>query len=450
MTPPHDPARPGPDATPIGAGAAGTDADGPAVPAASGQASGSAEAGGPPLPACPGRSFDPPDSAGPPIRDNAPAPQERPDGPPDPCAPASEPAGGSAFGGAGRGDVGDTLGPSGASPEGGEHARRRVPLRLRSREAWAEQRPTWRDAGPALIAETLKRAQARPSGNWFVLGASDVIRAGGSRPFGRTVGCTEVVAWRDRTGRLRAGPGACPHLGAPLRHGAVHCGRLVCHWHGLALAGGPFAGWEPYPAHDDGVLVWVRLDRVGGERPTDRPFVPARPAAATAISAVYTGTGRCEPEDIVANRLDPWHGAWFHPYAFVGLTVLDTPPADDRDGFAVEVSFRVAGRAVVPVRAEFTAPGPRTVLMRITEGEGRGSVVETHATPLAPDDRGAPRTAVIEAVVATSDRPGFALARTLAPLVRPLIRTAAGRLWRDDLAYAERRYTLRARGTFPG
>ncbi|MEO3749475.1 DUF5914 domain-containing protein [Streptomyces sp. B6B3] len=321
-------------------------------------------------------------------------------------------------------------------------------MRLRRGEPWAEQAPTWRAASPALIAEALKRAQARPTGNWFVLGPSTAVGSG--RPFGRTVAGTEVVAWRDAAGRLRAGPGACPHLGAPLRDSVVHCGRLVCHWHGLALDGGPFAGWEPYPAHDDGVLAWVRLDRAGGERPTDRPPVPIRPATAAAISAVYTGIGRCEPEDVVANRLDPWHGAWFHPYAFVGLTVLDTPSADDRDAFVVEVSFRVAGRAVVPVRAEFTAPGPRTVLMRITDGEGRGSVVETHATPLAPDARGAPRTAVIEAVVATSDRPGFALARALSPLVRPLIRAAAARLWRDDLAYAERRHTLRTTGTFPG
>ena len=31
-----------------------------------------------------------------------------------------------------------------------------------------------------------------------------------------------------------------------------------------------------------------------------------------------------------------------------------------------------------------------------------------------------------------------------APLLRPLMRRAATRLWRDDLAYAERRYALRS------
>jgi hypothetical protein len=165
--------------------------------------------------------------------------------------------------------------------------------------------------------------------------------------------------------------------------------------------------------------------------------------------------GTCEPEDVIANRLDPWHGAWFHPYSFVDLTVggRALPGClDDGDGdrFVVDVSFRLTGRLVVPVRAEFTAPGPRTVVMRITEGEGTGSVVESHATPLGPDPNSRPRTAVVEAVLATSDRPGFPLARRLAPALRPLMRATAGRLWRDDLAYAERRAHLRARGLFPG
>ncbi len=77
----------------------------------------------------------------------------------------------------------------------------------------------------------------------------------------------------------------------------------------------------------------------------------------------------------------------------------------------MDVSFKLAGRLVVPVRAVFTAPEPRTVVMHLTDGEGEGSVVETHATPLGPDDRGRPRTMVVEAVVASSDRRGFAVAR---------------------------------------
>ncbi|SHN21889.1 DUF5914 domain-containing protein [Actinacidiphila paucisporea] len=327
--------------------------------------------------------------------------------------------------------------------------RSRIPLRLRRGAVdWERQQPTWQQARPRLIADAVKRARSRPSGNWYVVGDARSIREG--RPYGRVVGGVEVVLWRDGQGVLRGGPGACPHLGAPLGDAVVRCGTLICHWHGMALDGQPFAGWEPYPVHDDGVLAWVRLDRLGGEEPLDRPVVPRRPHTARSVGAVYTGFGVCEPEDVVANRLDPWHGGWLHPYSFVDLTVPDPPRGDGSDGFAVDVSFKVAGRLVVPVRAVFTAPEPRTVVMHITEGEGEGSVVETHATPLTPEGSPRPRTAVIEAVVAASDRRGFALARAAAPLLRPLMRSAAGRLWRDDLAYAERRWALRSTGRFPG
>ncbi|UOX92669.1 Rieske (2Fe-2S) protein [Amycolatopsis sp. FBCC-B4732] len=320
---------------------------------------------------------------------------------------------------------------------------RRWPVQLFKEPAWAKQEPTYRECAPALIEAAGKRASARPSGNWFVIGASREVRA--DRPFGSTVGGHELVAWRGEDGEVRIGPGACPHLGAPLADARIDRGGLVCRWHGLRLDGTRCGTWSPVPAHDDGVLVWARLDALGGEPPSDRPVVPERPAGGPSIDAVATLTGTCEPEDVVANRLDPWHGAWFHPYSFSRLRVLETPDGTEgSDRFLVEVTFRLAGRAGVPVHAEFLCPEPRTVVMRIVEGEGVGSVVETHATPLGPGPDGKPRTAVIEATIAASERPGFALAAKLAPAIRPLMRHTAARLWRDDLAYAERRYALRS------
>ncbi|WP_179809396.1 DUF5914 domain-containing protein [Nocardiopsis sinuspersici] len=328
---------------------------------------------------------------------------------------------------------------------------RRFPLRRMPATTWGAQEPTWREGSPAVIGAALKRALARPSGNWFVLAASTEVRA--DRPFGRVVAGTELVAWRTPDGTVHAGPGACPHLGAPLCRGGVDSGRLVCRWHGLSLDGDGFPGWDPYPVHDDGVLVWVRLDHAGGEDPLEAPVVPERPDPGASLAAVESMAGRCEPEDVVANRLDPWHGSWFHPYSFVGLRVAEVPRgADpDPDRMVVDVGFRVAGRWGVPVRAEFHCPEPRTVVMRIIEGEGLGSVVETHATPLGVDGRGVARTAVIEATVASSERTGFAIARKVAgAVVRPAMRMTARRLWKDDLAYAERRYLLRSTGRWPG
>ena len=48
-----------------------------------------------------------------------------------------------------------------------------------------------------------------------------------------------------------------------------------------------------------------------------------------------------------------------------------------------------------------------------------------------------------EAVIATSERFGFRIARGLAPLVKVGMRASATQLWADDLVYAARLYELR-------
>jgi len=318
------------------------------------------------------------------------------------------------------------------------------PFQVLPRDPWSAQEPTYQQASPAVIDSALRRSQRRPSGNWFVFGASRDVA---DKPLRAHVAGRELVAWRTGTG-LVVGPAACPHLGADLSTGRIDRGALVCPWHGLRLDGRRHGTWKPFPAHDDGVLAWVRLDDVGGETPTPAPILGYRPDAPR-LSAVTTLTGTCEPRDIIANRLDPWHGSWFHPYSFTRLEVLSAPAADDdlpeeADRFLVAVTFRL-GRLGIPVVAEFTCPERRTIVMRILDGEGAGSVVETHATPIGFGPDGAPRSAVIEAVVAHSDRPGFAHALHGARVITPFMRWAATRLWRDDLAYAERLYVLRFR-----
>ena len=320
-----------------------------------------------------------------------------------------------------------------------------VPLARIPQPAEDRMAPTWRQAKPARIAAALAVAQGHNPGGWFVAGASGDV--GSTTSVARTIAGREVVFWRNATGGLVAGPGACPHLGALLDRCTVVGGTLYCRWHGLALTEQGDRSWSPYRAHDDGVLIWVRLP-TEGEPATDLPAVSPRPPAAGAVSAVMATPGRCEPQDVIANRLDPWHGAWFHPYSFSHLTVDDDASSDER--LLVDVTFRLTRTWGVPVRAEFTCPDSRTIVMRILEGEGKDSVVETHATPLGVDAEGRPLTMVTEATIAYSDRPGFVAARWLAPLLRPGIRRTARRLWVDDLAYAERRYELRARGEFPG
>jgi len=285
-------------------------------------------------------------------------------------------------------------------------------------------------ANPARIERSLARALALPSGGWYAVDASERIAG---TPVGYTIEGQELVLWRAQDGALRAGPGACPHMGASLACGRVRGDNLVCPWHGLELGDGPHGRWRPLVAHDDGVLAWVQLPARAEDR-TPTPILAPRPSPA--LSGVIRMEANCDPGDILANRLDPWHGAHYHPHSFARLTVLE----DREDAILVRVAYRVVGPLAVEVDATFHCPDPRTIVMTIVAGEGRGSVVETHATPIGPG-----RTAMIEATLASSDRPGFRHALKLARWLRPAMNARAARLWVEDIAYAERRHALRAR-----
>ena len=287
--------------------------------------------------------------------------------------------------------------------------------------------PDWEQADPAWIKRALAKALARPSGGWLVVDASRAIT---DRPRRYRVAGRDLVAWRDGS-TLRLAPDACPHMGASLAEGRVEGGCIVCPWHGLALGPRGHGGWRPLSAHDDGVLAWVQLGGEG-ELATPAPIVTARPERF--VDGVIRVEARCEPEDVIANRLDPWHGVHFHPHSFARLSVID-----QRDeAITVRVVYRIAGRLGIEVDARFACPEPRTIAMTIVSGEGEGSVVETHATPIEPG-----RTAIVEATLASSARRGFAIARRTSRFFRPVIEWAARRLWSEDAAYAERRYALR-------
>ena len=285
----------------------------------------------------------------------------------------------------------------------------------------------WQQSSPSWIGTALQRALARSGGGWHVV---DACSRFADKPLLYRIAGNDLVFWRAGE-RLVAGPDLCPHLGASLAGGCVRDGRLICPWHGLALSGHPQGLWRPLPVVEDGVLAWVRVDDVG-ETPTERPLVTPRPARF--IDATIRMEAACEPEDVIANRLDPWHGVHYHPHSFRRLAVVEQL----EDEITVRVAFGVLGPLSVEVDARFHCPDRRTIVMTIVGGEGTGSVVETHATPI-----GAGRSAVIETTLATSDRPQFALALRAARFIRPLIERAAARLWVEDIAYAERRHSLK-------
>ena len=303
------------------------------------------------------------------------------------------------------------------------------------------------------IGRALAAAQEKPDGGWFVVDATRVLsRLRGPKRY--EVADRELVAW-TANGVVQVAPGACPHMGADLASGRVAGGCLVCPWHGLNLRAGRSAHghreheprehgqreWAPHRVHHDGVLTWVQLDPTApGASPA--PALPLRPTEY--LDGVVRREAVCEPADILANRLDPWHGAHFHPYAFARLQV--THYSDD--ALHLRVAYKVVPGYSIEVGARFDCPDARTIVMTITEGEGSGSVVETHATPMrsynSPLGPG-PNTAIVEATLGTSDRAGFVHARRGTALARPIIKLMASRLWRDDARYAERTYELRRR-----
>jgi len=289
--------------------------------------------------------------------------------------------------------------------------------------------PDWKQANPRWISRALEKTQTKPCGGWYVLDASRLIT---EKPRCLRVLGHALVAWRAN-GRLMVAPNECPHMGASLESGRVRNGKLVCPWHGLELGARPHGSWKPFPSYDDGVLVWVQMTgEHKADELSDHPILCERPE--TSVHGVIRVEARCEPRDVIANRLDPWHGVHFHPYSFARLRVLE----QNDDDITVRVAKRIGGPLSIEVDARFHCPDPRTIVMTIVAGEGVGSVVETHATPIEAD-----KTAIIEATIATSERLQFKLAKLAPGLVRPLIERMARRLWVDDAAYAERLFSVR-------
>ena len=286
--------------------------------------------------------------------------------------------------------------------------------------------PDWKQSNPKWIKNSLNKAISKPSGGWHVIDATESI---GTSPCSYWVEGRELVVWRSGSDIFIA-PNACPHLGASLADGHIADGNLVCPWHGLHLDCTGHGAWRPIKSYDDGVLLWVQLN--GEEALSTSPYLCRRPE--NFISATIRMLAKCEPVDIIANRLDPWHGVHYHPNTFRKLKVIDI----DEEKVTVRVTYKASNWLNVEVDARFDCPDPRTIVMTIIDGEGTGSVVETHATRMRSG-----QTSIIETTLVTSERNGFKLISRRPNLVKTLIQKSAKKLWQEDAAYAERRYALR-------
>jgi len=298
---------------------------------------------------------------------------------------------------------------------------------LKTLEAKADKRSDWISADPQKIRNSLQKVLQKPSGNWYVIGGKEKLCSKERREV-HFVNGKELLLIKNEE-QFCCISNFCPHMGAPLSIGRFDAGRVTCAWHGLSLdCCSPHTG-SHLPLYDDGYLLWVQLP--SNEPSSEKPYLCDRPRQG--IAAVYQKVLRCSPEQVIQNRLDPWHGAHFHPHTFARLWVYK----ETEEALFLRVAYRVWKRFCIEVDAQFHCPDPRTIVMTILEGEGQGSVVETHATPIAPG-----YTLLTELTIAQSSRPGFQMARKMAFLIRPFMVRSMARLWKEDAAYAERRYYL--------
>ncbi len=235
------------------------------------------------------------------------------------------------------------------------------------------------------IEAALGVALARPSGDWFVLaGSSRCGRAGRSGGSSRAWRWWRGAAPTARCTRARRLP--APRGAAGAGRGARRP-RWSAAGTGCALPAGAGRGWRALPAHDDGVLVWVRLDELGGERRCPSRSVPGRALAGGSAWrpsrrswAVRTRRRAGQPARSVARRLVP--------------PVLVRAPA----GAAPDAPEPVPASRSRLRRGPAGHSGDRRIQLpraaHRTDADrrrgGRGSVVETHATPLAAAPTAAP------------------------------------------------------------
>lgn len=287
------------------------------------------------------------------------------------------------------------------------------------------QSPDWKQCNAQFINQSLKKALEQRSGGWFVVDSTKALK---NKPTLYIINNKELVVYKQNRKTIIAA-NFCPHLGGPLAKGRIKNDKLICPWHGLDLPHPEHKHWQIYESYDDGLLTWVQLGTKAEF--TSAPILPSRPKFF--ISAIMRKEVNCDPSFIIKNRLDPWHGAHYHPHTFARLKLLKI----DLDQLLVRVAYRIFGRFCVEVDATFHSPEPNTIVMTIVDGEGKGSLVETHATPITPG-----KTMVTEVILATSEHIAFKLASLFPLFVRPGMKKSAAKLWLEDAAYAERIYTI--------
>jgi nitrite reductase/ring-hydroxylating ferredoxin subunit len=277
------------------------------------------------------------------------------------------------------------------------------------------------------------------AGRWYVAAFSEALAPG--RTVVKTIADQEIVLWRalDDDGPVQAASAVCPHWGGPLGGGAVDSsGVLTCPWHGWQFRNGyclerPRLKLFRYLAHDDGILLWVRLPWDIEE--ITAPPLQARPAQSKAFW--FDVAIQSDVYHVQENYLDFLHPAEYHHTVFNHCVYL----GKEGDVHLVELGYKLPFGRSLTTRTRVWAPTPFQVRNEVYEGLGQGTVIESHITPLGAD------RAIIHEIyhVPEAVTPGQAW-----PLMRFFMRRSARRIRVEDAVFSARRYRLRKLGFVDG
>lgn len=286
---------------------------------------------------------------------------------------------------------------------------------------------------------TVNQSTLAIAGQWYVAAFSSTLAPG--ETLVRTVADQEIVFWRtqDDSRLVQAASAVCPHWGGPLGEGRVTIdGTLTCPWHGWRFRNGycmerPRLKLPRYLAHDDGILLWVRLpwdlDQV-----TDPPLQD-RPAESYAFwfdigidSDVY---------HVQENYLDFLHPAEYHEAVFNHCLHL----GKEGEINLVELGYKLPFGRTMKTRTRVWAPTAYQVRNEVYEGLGKGTIIESHLTPIS-----AARTLIHEIYhIPTAVVPAEGW-----PIMRLIMKRSARRIREEDAIFSARRYRLRKLGFVDG
>ncbi len=277
------------------------------------------------------------------------------------------------------------------------------------------------------------------AGQWYVAAFSDALKPG--KTLNKRVADQEIVFWRagEPPYAVQAASAVCPHWGGPLGDGAVSGeGQLTCPWHGWRFQNGtcldrPRLLLPRYLAHDDGILLWVRL-------PWDldlvtEPPLQARPAVCNQFW--FDITIDSDVYHIQENYLDFLHPAEYHTSTFNHCRYL----GKEGEINLVEIGYRAPLNKSLLCKTRVWGPTPHQVRNEVYDGFGKDMVIESHITPIT----GA--RSIIHEI--------YHVPPSVVPsrgwwAMRYFLRRSARRIRAEDAIFSQRRYQLRKLGFVDG